>query len=377
MAYRADPQMDLQPMKTATSAKAKKRAPLSVAGDPRWARVLDRDKSADGQFWYSVATTGVYCRPSCPSRAANPENVTLHDTLADAKATGFRPCKRCKPDARSPHAESAAVIAKACRLIEESEREPSLEELAAAVGLSPSHFHRAFKNATGLTPKAYAAAHRARRVRQGLAPGRSVTEAIYDSGFNSSGRFYEQATDMLGMTPSQYKAGGKNEEIRFAVGQTSLGAMLVASSEKGVVAILLGDDPGDLVRELQDRFPKARLLGADTAYEALVARVVGLVERPDLGLDLPLDVRGTAFQQRVWLALRDIPAGKTVSYTEIAQSLGLPNAVRAVAGACAANHIAIAIPCHRVVRTDGSLSGYAWGVERKRALQRREGSRKP
>src|SRR6202011_1199716 len=338
----------------------------------RWGRVLGRDKAADGQFWYSVSTTGVYCRPSCPSRTANPKNVQLHDSLASARATGFRPCRRCNPDGLSIEAENAALAAKACRLIEESEEEPSLEELAQAVGRSPSYFHRMFKSATGVTPKDYAAAHRAAKVRRGLASGSSVTEAIYDAGFNSSGRFYEKSTDMLGMTPSQYRAGGANEEIKFAVGQTSLGAILVASTKKGVAAILLGDNPDELVRNLQDRFSNARLIGADRDYEMLVAQVVGFVEAPRIGLNLPLDVRGTAFQERVWKALQEVPAGATVSYTEIARRIGAPTSVRAVAGACAANNLAVAIPCHRVIRNDGALSGYAWGVERKRALIDRE-----
>jgi AraC family transcriptional regulator, regulatory protein of adaptative response / methylated-DNA-[protein]-cysteine methyltransferase len=257
-------------------------------------------------------------------------------------------------------------------IIEESEEEPSLEVLADTVDLSPSYFHRMFKAATGVTPKDYAAARRAAKVRQGLTSGSSVTEAIYDAGFNSSGRFYEKSTDMLGMTPSQYRAGGANEEINFAVGQTSLGAILVASSKRGVAAILLGDDPDKLVRNLQDRFPRARLVGADRDYEALVARVVGFVEAPWMGLDLPVDVRGTAFQQRVWRALQEIPFGATVSHAEIARRIGVPKAVRAVAGACAANNLAVAIPCHRVVRNDGSLPGYAWGVGRRRVLLDRE-----
>src|SRR5712671_4031053 len=348
---------------------------LGVANDPRWARVLARDRTADGTFWYSVATTGVYCRPSCPSRAANPKNVQMHVTLADAKATGFRPCKRCHPDGPSIDAENVAIVARACRLIEESEEEPSLNALAEAVGRSASYFHRSFKAATGLTPKDYAAAHRAAKVREGLVSGSSVTEAIYDAGYNSSGRFYEKSTDMLGMTPTQFRTGGANEEIHFAVGQTSLGAILVASSTKGVASILLGNDPDELIRNLQDRFPKARLIGADRDYEALVARVVGFVETPVIGLNLPLDVRGTAFQQRVWQALQKIPVGETVSYAEVARRIGSPKAVRAVAYACAVNNLAVAIPCHRVVRNDGSLSGYAWGVERKRVLLAREVSR--
>src|SRR4051794_14502980 len=323
---------------SSTLSKRRKSTLPSVADDPRWARIVARDKTADGHLWYSVITTGVYCRPSCPSRIANPENVQLHDTLESARATGFRPCKRCNPDGPSIEVENAALVARACRIIEESEEAPSLEVLAGAVGRSPSYFHRVFKAATGGTPKDYAAANRAAKVRQGLASGSSVTEAIYDAGFNSSGRFYEKSTDMLGMTPSQYRAGGANEEIKFALGQTSLGAILVASSKKGVAAILLGDDPDKLVRNLQDRFPRAHLVGADHDYEALVARVVGFVEAPRIGLDLPLDIRGTAFQQRVWQALQEIPVGTTVSYTEIARWIGAPGAMRAVAGACAANN---------------------------------------
>ena len=357
---------------TMTLERPQPSMPPEMADDPRWARIVARDKTADGCFWYSVATTGIYCRPSCPSRTANPRNVQLHDTLAAAKATGFRPCKRCNPDGISIDGKNAAIIAQACRLIEESEEEPSLNDLAEAVGRSPSYFHRMFKAITGLTPKDYAVAHRAAKVRQGLDSGNSVTEAMYDAGFNSSGRFYEKSTGLLGMTPTQYRAGGANEEIRFAVGETSLGAILVASSKRGVASILLGTDPDMLVRNLQDRFPKARLIGADGDYEALVARVVGFVEAPNLGLDLPLDVRGTAFQQRVWRALQEIPVGQTVSYAEVARRIDSPKAVRAVAGACAANNLAVAIPCHRVVRNDGSLSGYAWGVERKRVLLDRE-----
>jgi len=348
----------------------------SVADDPRWARIVARDKTADGHLWYSVVTTGVYCRPSCPSRTANAKNVQLHDSLEGAKATGFRPCKRCNPDGLSADAENVALVAKVCRIIEESEEEPSLDELSEAAGRSPSYFHRTFKAITGVTPKEYATAHRAAKIRRGLASGSSVTEAIYDAGFNSSGRFYEKSTDMLGMTPSQYRAGGNNEDIRFAVGQTSLGAILVASTNKGVAAILLGDDPDELVRDLQDRFPKAHLIGADNGYEALVARVVGFVEAPKIGLNLPLDVRGTAFQERVWKALQEIPAGATVSYAEVARRIGAPNSVRAVAGACAANNLAVAIPCHRVVRNDGAVSGYAWGVDRKRSLIDREATQR-
>jgi len=353
-------------------AKAAEVATTATEHDPRWAAVIARDRSADGSFFYSVKTTGVYCRPSCAARLPNPKNVRFHRTTAEAERAGFRPCKRCKPDQAAPERQQAERIAKACRLIETSDEMPSLAQLAKAAGLSPHHFHRLFKGATGLTPRNYAAAHRTSRVQHALRHSRTVTEAIYDAGYNSGGRFYAEADAMLGMTPSAYRAGGADEQIRFAVGHCSLGEILVAMSDKGVCAILLGDDPDALVRDLQDRFPRAQLLGGDAGFENTIAKVVGFVERPSLGLDLPLDVRGTAFQQRVWRALRAIPAGRTASYTDIANKIGAPKSVRAVAGACAANPIAIAIPCHRVVRSDGALSGYRWGIERKRALLDKE-----
>jgi AraC family transcriptional regulator of adaptative response/methylated-DNA-[protein]-cysteine methyltransferase len=266
----------------------------------------------------------------------------------------------------------AAVVTAACRQLERSEVIPSLRELAARAGMSPFHFHRVFKQGTGLTPRAYAAAARGRRVRERLARGGAITAAIYDAGFGSSGRFYEASDGLLGMRPKDFRAGGAHAEIRFAVGECSLGSILVARSERGVCAILLGDDPDRLVRDLQDRFPRARLIGADAGFERWVAEVVGLVEAPAVGLTLPLDVRGTAFQERVWRALREIPPGRTATYAEIARRIGRPKSVRAVAQACGANPLAVAIPCHRVVRSDGGLSGYRWGVARKRALLERE-----
>lgn len=250
---------------------------------------------------------------------------------------------------------------------------PKLEELAEQAGLSPHHFHRVFKGVTGLTPREYAVAHRDRRVREELdRGGGTITDALYQAGFSSSGRFYEHVPQRLGMTPSEYRSGGANTEIRFAVGECSLGSVLVAQSDRGVCAIWLGDDPDRLSRDLQDRFPRATLVGGDSAFEKTVATVIGFVERPALGLDLPLDVRGTAFQQRVWQALRRVPPGRTVTYAELARRIGVPSGTRAVAGACAANMLAVAIPCHRVVRTDGSVSGYRWGVERKRTLLENE-----
>lgn len=353
------------------STNTETRAAATVS-DPRWVAVVARDPEADGKFFYSVKTTGVYCRPSCAARPARPENVAFHLTAADAERAGFRPCKRCKPDQPPLGEQRAAKVAELCRLIESVDEAPSLEELANHAGLSTYHLHRVFKAVTGLTPKAYAAAHRARRVRAELVSSNTVTDAIYGAGFNSSGRFYEKSNQVLGMTPTNYRAGGSNTEIRFAIGECSLGAILVAQSDRGVCAISMGDDPDALARDLQDRFPRANLVGGNAEFEQLVAKVVGFIEAPGLGLDLPLDVRGTAFQQRVWQALREIPAGETASYAAIANRIGAPKAVRAVAQACAANALAVAIPCHRVVRNDGALSGYRWGVERKRALLDRE-----
>jgi AraC family transcriptional regulator of adaptative response/methylated-DNA-[protein]-cysteine methyltransferase len=343
--------------------------------DERWAAVVRRDPRADGKFYYAVRTTGVYCRPSCPSRHALRENVSFHESSGAAERAGFRPCKRCRPNEAGPAVKHGAAVAKACRLIETADELPNLERLAAAAGMSPFHFHRVFKAATGVTPKAYAAAHRAQRVRENLPNSATVTDAIYDAGFNSAGRFYANSSAVLGMTPTKFRAGGSGAAIRFAVGECSLGSILVATTDKGICAIFLGDDPDTLVRDLQERFPKAKLLGGDRDFEQWMAKVVGFVEAPQLGLDLPLDVRGTAFQQRVWQALQKIPAGSTASYTEIARRVGAPTAVRAVASACASNAIAVAIPCHRVVRTDGALSGYRWGVSRKRALLARESKR--
>ncbi len=344
----------------------------ATMNDPRWAAVVAREPEADGKFFYSIRTTGVYCRPSCAARAPRPENVDFHLTVADAERAGFRPCKRCKPDQLSLLDQRAARIAELCRYIEIAESPPTLDELAKHAGMSVYHLHRIFKVITGLTPKEYAAAHRARRVRRALDRSETVTEAIYDAGYNSNGRFYEESGGVLGMTPTSYRAGGPNTEIRFAIGECSLGSILVARSDRGVCAIMLGDGPDQLARDLQDRFPRAKLIGGDAEFEQLVATVVGFVEAPRLGLNLPLDVRGTAFQQRVWKALRDIPAGQTASYADVARRVGAPKSVRAVAQACAANALAVAIPCHRVVRSDGALSGYRWGVERKRKLLARE-----
>jgi AraC family transcriptional regulator of adaptative response/methylated-DNA-[protein]-cysteine methyltransferase len=338
----------------------------------RWTAVANRDPSADGVFYYSVRTTGVYCRPSCAARLPRRENVQFHADREAAERAGFRPCLRCRPNEPALAVRQAAAVAKACRLIELAEEMPTLDQLASAAGVSRFHFHRLFKRITGVTPKTYATAQRAQRVRSELPHSGSVTEAIYNAGFNSSGRFYANSADALGMAPSSFRAGGVGERIRFAVGECSLGAILVAATRQGVCAILLGDDPDALSRELQDRFPQAQLVGGDAQFEQWVAQVIGFVESPRKGLDLPLDLRGTAFQQRVWQALRQIPVGSTASYADIAKRIGAPKATRAVAQACASNKVAVAIPCHRVIRRDGNVSGYRWGVERKRKLLERE-----
>jgi AraC family transcriptional regulator of adaptative response/methylated-DNA-[protein]-cysteine methyltransferase len=336
----------------------------------RWDAVQRRDPAFDGIFYYSVRTTGVFCRPSCAARTALRKNVAFHASCSAAEAAGFRPCLRCRPDLPPLAERQAAAVARACALIDASDDMPNLDTLAAACGMSKFHFHRVFKAQAGITPKAYAAARRAARVAQQLGSSATVTDAIYGAGFQSSGRVY--ADTRLGLTPTRYRQGGTGEAIRFAIGQCALGAILVAATGQGICAILLGDDPDALARDLQDRFPRAQLEGADAAFDRTVAIVVSFVEAPHIGLALPLDVRGTAFQQRVWEALRAIPAGVTVSYAELAARVGVPTGARAVAGACAANPVAVAIPCHRVVRNDGALSGYRWGVERKRILLNRE-----
>jgi AraC family transcriptional regulator of adaptative response/methylated-DNA-[protein]-cysteine methyltransferase len=339
-----------------------------------WAALRARDPAADGSFFYSVRTTGVYCYPSCAARPALPENVAFHPTRQHAEAAGFRPCKRCRPDLPPRAKREAALVAKACRLIEEAEEAPSLQTLADAIGLSLHHFHRLFRRIAGVTPKAYGDAHRQRRVQAQLEAGASVTAALYDAGFNSSGRFYDAADAMLGMTPSAYRAGGAGELIRHATGPCALGRVLVATSGRGICAILLGDDDDDLAADLQARFPRARHEPAVAAFAQTVAEVARLVDTPAeaTALSLPLDIRGTAFQRRVWEALRTIPAGRTMSYSEMAATVGAPRAVRAVAAACAANRLAVAVPCHRVVAADGALAGYRWGVDRKRRLLEKE-----
>ncbi|MBB6260603.1 AraC family transcriptional regulator of adaptative response/methylated-DNA-[protein]-cysteine methyltransferase [Paenochrobactrum gallinarii] len=339
-----------------------------VENDPRWQKVMSRDKSAR-DFVFAVQSTAIYCLACCPARRPNPENISFYNTPAEAEAAGYRACKRCKPDQADAGDKIRNLIEQACRRIELAEENIPLAELAKAAGLSPFYFQRQFKAITGLTPKLYARTERARRMREALTDKDSnVTQAIYDAGFQSSSRFYHHADDMLGMSPTAFKKGGKNMEIRFAVAECSLGSVLIGATSKGICAVTLGDDPEELVQNLQDRFPQAELFAGDKEFETHIAAVIAHIENPAQDFDLPLDIQGTIFQQKVWQALRDIPSGQTTSYSDLASRIGQPKASRAVAGACGANKIAVIIPCHRVVRNNGDLSGYRWGVERKRAL---------
>ncbi|MBS0233119.1 MAG: bifunctional DNA-binding transcriptional regulator/O6-methylguanine-DNA methyltransferase Ada [Proteobacteria bacterium] len=342
--------------------------------DARWAAVVARDKAFDGKFVFSVASTGIYCRASCPARRAKRENVAFFDTCAEAEALGFRACRRCRPNELRRDAHHALLVAEACRRIESAEEMPDLAQLAATSGISRFYFHRMFKKVTGVTPKAYALAHRRNAVRRELRRSPSVTAAIYGAGFNSSSRFYENAAEQLGMTTKTFRSGGENEVLTFAIANSSLGSVLVAASEKGIAAILIGDDAEKLTAEFKKLFPKAEFVTGDRRFAKSLRRVIAKVESPETPFELPLDIRGTAFQQRVWRALQNIPLGTTATYTEIAQKLGNPKAVRAVARACATNSLAVAIPCHRVVRANGEMAGYRWGTERKRRLLERESS---
>jgi AraC family transcriptional regulator of adaptative response/methylated-DNA-[protein]-cysteine methyltransferase len=360
------------------AALAASRAQRTLA-DPRWADVQARNPAADGRYVYAVRSTGVFCRPSCSSRQAKPENVSFFDTAAQAQTAGYRACKRCQPDAVAKPGH-AALMAQLCEWIATAEEEPSLADLAERAGMSPFHLQRVFKAAVGVSPKAYAKAQRRQRLQTALGDAQEaprVIDAIFDAGFASTAQLYRDSQAVLGMTPRQYRKGGAAQQIHFGVAECSLGPILVAATAQGICAILLGDDADALVQDLQQRFPQAQLAGGDASFERWMAQVIGFVDEPTRGLALPLDVRGTAFQQQVWQALRMIPVGSTVSYSELARKLGMPQASRAVAGACAANAIAVAIPCHRVVRNDGGISGYRWGVDRKRALLQHEAELAP
>lgn len=342
----------------------------TLTDDERYAALERRDGALRDAFVVGVKTTGIYCRPGCPARAPKRENVRFFATCEEARAEGFRACLRCRPDEARPGADAVAA---ACRAIEAAETPPTLEALARRAGLSPFHFHRLFKARTGVTPRAYASQVRDRRAKAALEGGARVTDAVYDSGFGAPSRFYDAASARFGMTPSAWKKAGKGERIRVAVAPCSLGQVLVAATDRGVCSIELGDDPEFMLARFRRRFAQAETVSDDANLAALVARVTALIDDPkDPGRDLPLDIRGTAFQQRVWAALRTIPPGETWTYGRLAAEVGAPKAARAVGAACGANPVCVVVPCHRVVGSDGGLTGYAWGTDRKRELLRRE-----
>jgi len=337
-----------------------------------WAALASRNTGADGAFVYAVRTTGIYCRPGCGSRPPRRDNVAFYETPAAAEAAGFRPCKRCRPNEGSVAERHVAAIGRACALIRARDALPSLAELADAAGISRFHFHRVFKEITGTTPREWGKAHRLGRFAARLDAGEPVAEAVYGAGFGASSRAYEAAPNGLGMTPGARRHGGRGETIRFTTVETGLGWALVAATGRGICMTALGDERAALEAELRRRFPAALIWPADAALTAWAARIVEFITRPGTQPDLPLDIRGTAFQALVWRALQKIPPGRTATYGEIAAALGRPSAVRAVAQACASNKLAVLVPCHRVVRGDGELAGYRWGIERKRALIARE-----
>lgn len=350
--------------------------PIMIDTDERrWQAVCERDARADGQFVFAVLTTGVCCRPTCRSRRALRENVRFYPDVATAQAEGFRPCKRCQPEKSDPQQQKVEKVAAACRLLEQ-ETPMTLEALARQAALSPFHFHRLFKSVTGMTPKAWQQAWRARRLREALGQGAKITDAALSAGFPDNSSYYQQADAALGMTARQFRRGGEDLDITWVCGDGPLGRCLVAESERGVCAVLPGESDALLCAELASLFPNARLHPGDEAFRQRVAQVFSHLDDHRQPFSLPLDLRGTAFQLQVWQALRQIPAGETRSYRQVAQSIGRPRAVRAVASACAANKLALVIPCHRVVREDGALSGYRWGTARKALLLAREASSK-
>lgn len=340
--------------------------------DKRWSALLHRDARADGSFCYAVLTTGIYCQPSCASRRPRPENVRFYDHPQQAEEAGFRPCKRCQPDGAGPRQKRIEWVSRLCQLMDQSEQPLSLQDLAREAGLSPFHLHRTFKEVTGLTPRQYAAGQRGIRLRSLLRQDSTVTEALYQAGYGSSSSFYQEAPGQLGMKPKQFQREGESSLLRFAVRPCWLGLVLVAASAQGVCAILLGDDESALIQELRRRFSRARLIPGQEDFQDWLTRVTDWLEQPSQEWELPLDLRGTAFQIRVWRALQSIPPGQTTSYGQLAQQLGIPRSTRAVARACASNPLAVVVPCHRVLAKDGSLTGYRWGLPRKAALLQRE-----
>lgn len=337
--------------------------------EQKWQRVLERDRSQDGRFFYAVKSTGIFCRPSCPSRRPRRRSVEFFDTVTAAQHAGFRPCRRCRP---TEVAAQARAVKAATVYIDTHVEEPlRLATLADAVGLSPFHLHRLFRRELGVTPRQYHEAQRMKRFKRELGSGRKVTDAVYEAGFGSASRLYEKA-GQLGMAPAAYRAGGAGHAIAYTIFESDLGKILLAATDKGVCALRFADDEAALTRELAGEFPAAQLTRDDRKLARQRDAVLDHLADSRTALDLPLDVRATAFQRRVWEILQTIPAGETRSYSEVARKLGDPNSVRAVARACATNPVALVVPCHRVVRTGGALAGYRWGLKRKQALLQRE-----
>jgi len=345
---------------------------LYATDDLRREALLERDRRAEQCIVYAVATTGIFCRATCASRRPKRENVRFFADSGAARQAGFRPCRRCRPESARADELQTERITRCCRLMERAEDPPSLRQLATEAGLSPWHFQRLFKKLVGLTPAQYAETFRQQRFRRRLNEEPTVTSALYEAGYGSSSRAYESGAASLGMSPTSYRNGAAGLAIEYAVAPCALGWVLVAATDRGLCSIALADAPENLPQQLREEFPGALLKEAGTDLSARVADVVQLIESPAAGHHLPLDIRGTAFQQRVWKALRQIPAGLTLSYSELAVAIGSPGSARAVAGACASNRLAVAIPCHRVVGSDGALRGYRWGVERKAELLKRE-----
>jgi AraC family transcriptional regulator of adaptative response/methylated-DNA-[protein]-cysteine methyltransferase len=347
------------------------RAQMTDGDDARWAALIAHRPDLD--FFYGVTTTGIYCRPSCTARRPLRANTRFFTSFSLAEGAGFRACLRCRPNAKAPEAERVRLIERICRLIDEAESPPSLDALARAAGMSVYHLHRVFRAALGVTPKAYAAARRRERLQNTLANATSVTQAAFDAGYNSNSTLYANAATELGMSPTAYRDGAAHATIRYATGSCSLGAILVAATDRGICAIDLGDDAPALSARLRARFPQATLARGDAALERWLGEAVAQVDgNPGTRPQLALDITGTAFAQRVWAALRDVPYGETATYGEIARRVGSPAAARAVAKVCASNPVALVIPCHRIVREDGSETPYRWGAARKHELLRRE-----
>ncbi len=345
---------------------------LEKLNGQRWRIIKQRTSMTCDDFYYGVRTTGVFCRPGCASRLPKRKNVVFFDTIDSAMFAGFRPCKRCHPESGKNKENKNPLLVAACRRLEQSEKVPKLDELAAQAGLSPRYFHRLFKEALGVTPRQYADALRASRFREQLANSRTVTDAIHETGFGSGSRAHQCANDHLGMKPSEYRKGALKMNIDYAMVETSMGWMLVAASDRGVCLVELADNREQLQQRLRSHFGNANLGEGNGDFLKLVESVVEKIEIPGKSIDFPMDIQGTAFQQRIWQQLAKIPAGHTATYTEIATKIGQPLAVRAVANACAANKLAVLIPCHRVIRADGSLGGYRWGLERKSSLLAKE-----